>query len=350
MSIRPSSLPALKECPRFESGPAKSFTHEGTKRHEALASMFWVANGEVVVQQQLDEEWAEQLDDESIEGIHWAADYIQIHAPLADHELRIESKGAIVDENFTTIMEGTKDYECGPHLFDIKWRRRNYREQMAAYALMMIQEHGYDSVTVHILFMESKHPEVFKLNESECWSIIESVRETASDPEAKPVPCDYCSWCRNHIHCEAVNERVEAVVNGRDDWELEQYHASKITDPEELSKAITIARIVSKWADAVEHFAKDYLFSGKEIPGWEMKAKAGRRVIPSVMDAFARCGMDQDKFLECCNVTFSKLVEARRVRDGVSKRVAEKELERMLGDACGRSKPSYQLTKTKSKN
>lgn len=349
MSIRPSSLPALKECPRFESGPAKSFTHDGTKRHEALGSM-WVTglSGELIRHKMLSQKWQDQLDDESIEGIHWAGEYISVHAPLADYPLRIESKGTIVDDDFDEVMSGTKDYECGPHLFDIKWRRRNYTEQMAAYALMMMQEHGYESVTVHILFMESKHAEVFKLTEAECWEIINGVRGTAADPNAKPTPCDYCSWCRNQISCEAINERVQAVVDGREDWELKQYHASKITEPEELAKAIEVARTVKKWADSVEHFAKEFLFLGKEIPGWEMKAKAGRRVIPSVMDAFARCGMEQDKFLQCCSVQFSKLVESRRVRDGVSKRVAEKELDRMLGDACERAKPSYQLTKIKN--
>jgi len=340
MSLRPSSLPALKECPQFESGPAKSFTKEGTKRHEALGSMF---KGEG----KLSDDWKDVLDDESIEGIEWAYDYIKVKAPMSDHELYIERVGEVMDDCFNQVMQGTKDYECGPHLFDIKWRRRNYREQMAAYALMMIQEFGWENITVHILFMESLKPQVFKLNEDECWEIINAVRISASDPTAQPVPCDYCSWCSHQLSCEAVNERVQAVVDGREDWELENYHASQITDPEELAKAIDIARTVKKWADAVEHFAKDYLFSGKQIPGWEIKSKAGRRVVNSVEDAFSLCAMEQGDFLKCCTVQFSKLVESRKVRDGISKHVAEKEIERMLGDVCGRSKSSYQLTKTK---
>lgn len=340
MKTRPSSLPIQKVCPKFESGPARDFTNEGTKRHNALESMFNDPDGI------LSDDWSLQLDDESIEGIGWAYDYINVHAPLRDHQLNIERKLQILDDDFEKVMEGTLDYQCGNHLFDIKWRRRNYREQMACYALMMIQELGLKIVKVHILFMESKHAEKFTLTEQQCWEIINPVTEACKDPDAKANPNEYCGWCKHHLYCDAVNERVETVVDGREDWELEKYHASQIKEPEELAKAIAIARTVKKWAEAVEHFAKDFIFSGGEIPGYAVRPKAGRRVIESIAEAFDKSGLEQHVFLDCCTVKFSSLVEKRQALHGISKKVAEKEIERMLGDVCSRAKPSYELRKT----
>lgn len=340
--IRPSSLPALKQCPRFESGEAQSFTLDGTKRHEALESMFNDPCSE------LSAEWRKQLDDESIEGIEWAFDYIQVNAPMLDHELHIERKMEIMDDDFNPLMSGTLDYQCGNNLFDIKWRRRDYLPQMAAYALMMIQETGWHFVQVHILFMESQNVQKFGLNEAKCWKIINEARYQAEDLNAKPNPCDYCGWCKHTLTCEALNDRVKAVNEGREDWELEHYHAIQLADPEEIAKAIPIARAVKTWADAVDHFAKKFVFEGGTIPGYEVRKKQGSRKIPSIEDAFARCGMDQEKFMACCSASFSKLVEQHKITHSISKAVATKELERMLGDAVTREKPSYQITKTKN--
>ena len=339
--IRPSSLPALKECPRFESGQARDFTLEGTRRHQALESMFNHHDG------LLEPGWCEQLDDESIEGIGWAFDYIKLHAPLNDHELHIERTMEIQDDDFNVVLKGTLDYQSGPHLFDIKWRQRDYSAQMAAYALMMIQETGWPEVRVHILFMESQVARVYSLNETQCWEIINEAKSKAEDPNAEPVPCDYCSWCRHTLTCDALNNRVKAVVDGREDWELEQYHASQLTDPEELAKAIPIAKAVKTWANAVDHFAKQFVFEGGTIPGYEVRSKKGNRQIVDLDAAFARSGLDQAQFLQCCSVVFSKLVEKRTVTHGISKAVATRELERLLGDVIERGSNSYTITKTR---
>lgn len=339
--IRPSSLPALKECPRFESGSPRSFTLDGTLRHEALEAM-WKNGGE------LPADYAKKLDDESIEGIQWGYDYIQTHAPMKDHELHIERKMEILDDDFNTVMSGTLDYQCGNKLFDIKWRQRNYLEQMACYALMMIQECGWPTVDVHILFMHSQRTARYSLDEAKCWDIINSVKEPAEDPFAEPVPCDYCGWCKHTVSCEAFADRTRTINAGREDWELENYHASQIENPVELSKALKLARAVKKWAEAVEYTSRTFIMRGGEIPGFELRRRAGKRKINNIADAFARCGLEQSEFLDCCQVVFSKLTERRRAQHGVSKRVATKELERLLGDALERNQPSYEITKTKS--
>lgn len=342
--IRPSRLPALKECPRFESGEARDFTLDGTKRHQALGSMFNERDNILV------RKWREQLDDESIEGIEWAFDYIQIHAPMEDYPLNIERTMEIVDdETFETVLKGTLDYQCGNLLFDIKWRRRDYVPQMAAYALMMIQECGWNAINVHILFMESKYVQKLVLTEGECWRIINEAKHKAEDPNAEPNPCDYCSWCKHTLTCKALNDRVGVVTEGRKDWELEQYHASQLTNPEELAKAIPIAIAVKTWAAAVDHFAKKFVFEGGTIPGYEVRSKKGNRKIVNLDGAFSRSGLDQSEFLQCCSVVFSMLAEKRSVTHGISKAVATRELENLLGDAVERGPNSYQITKTKKK-
>jgi len=185
--MRPSTLPAYKECGRFKPGKAQSFTFDGTLRHEALESKMRSFTDDV------DPKFVPLLDDQSIEGIEWAADFIRLTAPLSDHPLEIEDELPIRHEDTgAELMAGHLDYRCGDVFFDAKWRRRNYREQMAAYALALCQCRNVDSVTGYLLFMESQTVERVTFTRAEAWGIVaELIDKQADNPE--PVPCDYCS-------------------------------------------------------------------------------------------------------------------------------------------------------------
>lgn len=343
--MRPSSLPILSQCPKFESGEARDYTDEGTKRHKALEALFKNDSGD---SDRIFESMG--VDVESQEGIQWAYEYINVNLPVNEFGLHIERPITLVADDFSKVMDGTVDYACGKHILDIKWRDRNYREQLMAYSLGWMQEQGIDEVHCHILFMQSQRAETFTVKLDECWEVIKEIEAKISSPDAKPNPCEYCGWCGKAKECDALNNLAMEVVNGREDWVLENYHSSQIDSPIEMSKALLIARHVSKWAEAVEHHAKKMAIDGGvHIPGFKVQARKGRRVISDIGSAFNASRLDQDEFLDCCVVSFSNLVEKHRVKENISKAAATKEMERFLGDAMDRSITTYSLVKERTK-
>lgn len=320
--IRPSSLPCLAACPCFVSGPGNDETTAGTLRHEVFAAML---NGLPPYV---------ELPEDQKAGVEWAVEQVRLHAPMNDHPLVIEQRREIVGPDFQPIA-GTPDVTCGPVLFDLKWRRFDYRAQMAAYALML-HDAGWYSVTCHVLYAESKTLETMVFQGDEAENIVGSIIEsTKGNPQ--PRPCSKCDWCASKLTCPAVIERVNAVVEGRDDWKCGQYHPSDSTDPKELGAMLRIARLLAGWCESVEHYAKELAVKEGKVPaGFSLKSRQGNRYITSVAEAFPRCGIPQAEFLAACEVKLSSLAEAYAKFSGMKKAPAERELEAKLGEVIQR--------------
>ena len=334
--MRPSSLPFLAQCPCWESseGTGARDKDAGTLRHSLLKTM--LDNPD---QKQFAVEGLEPADVESVE---WAAEYVRCHAPMSDHPLRVEYHVNPMDAEFKPLFEhgGTLDVACGNVLFDLKWRERDYGAQMAAYALDMFQEHGFEEIIVHLLFGESKRAQVLKFTEAEALALVNGIIAKVNDPNKKPTPCDYCGWCSRRTTCPALLERANAVVAGRDDWKLDQWHASKIENAEQMGKALRLARQLSDWCESIEHHAKEMALKQGQIPvGFKVQTRQGNRFVSSVTDAFPLVGLPQAEFLKACDVKPSSLFEAYAAFNGLKKATAEKEVERKLGDKMQR-KPS----------
>lgn len=345
--IRPSSLPALAQCPCFESGSSE-YAEDGTERHAALSEHFAG-----------DDSRLDMLDDDQAEGVKWAAEYIRIHAPLSDYPADFEKKLSFTDNNFNEI-KGTPDVVCGNHIFDLKWRYRDYTAQMAAYACMVLADRDEGStVTIHLLFGATKKSEVFKLDLDSALSIVDPIVERAQSPDKTHTPCDYCGWCAIKLSCPAFKARVDAVVAGRDDWQLEAYDTTFITDGKEMAKALRIARKLSKWCDAVEWRAKElWQKEGIQIPGFDLKERQGRQYITDTVQAFSLSGLPQDKFLACCEprLNTSKtypdkvgIIDTYAAQTEISKAGAKRELLKKIEPVLKRGNPVISLVDTQSK-
>lgn len=334
MKYRPSSLPMLAQCPAWESAPdrGEDDKNRGTLRHLALSGSL-----------QDDPVPLQSLYIDETERVEWAIEYIKCHAPIADYPMHVERHLSILDDDFEVLIAGTPDVTCGPELFDLKWRERNYREQMAAYALAMMQENNWPKVRVHVLYAERKHAEVFEWTYPEAASIVFTVIESTKN-NPKPNPCDYCGWCSKRINCSAMVENVNKVISGRSDWTLPTFHASELKDAESMGQALKIARQISEWAEAVEHHAKEMAVKQGIIPtGFKIQNRKGNRVISNVIDAFARAGLPQDEFLAICDIKFSSLVEKTMEINGMKKAQAERTVEDKLGEVIQRKAPSLSL-------
>lgn len=336
MSIRPSSLPALAECPRFESDPTGSeHTTAGTLRHQVFRDLLASVPQEDAAPLLAA---AKDLSEEDVDGVVWAVEYVRIKANLADHPLVLEQRRAFTGPDFEEIT-GTPDAICGSDIFDLKWRRSDYTAQMAAYALMLLQM-GHGLVRVHVLYAESKKAEVIEFDAAKATSLVFGIIERAAALEAEPSACSFCGWCAKRLTCPAVLKQVNAVVANREDFNLQTWHASEIQSGEEMGKALRIARTVAEWCESVEHHAKDMAIKKGIIPaGFKVQNRQGNRYVASLPDAFAKAGLPQDKFLAACEIKLSRLAEAYMAANGMKKAPAERELEAKLGDTIQR-KPS----------
>lgn len=327
----------LNLCPMF-AGAGGAYAEDGTIRHHCISEFL-----------QGDLQAFDNFDPEQKEGLFWAANYIKLHAPMADHPLECEKTRTITCPD-KTVIKGTPDITCGKHLFDVKWRYRNYRAQMACYAMMQMQENNLPEVTSHLLFAAPGYqkPITETWTMESAWNCISPILDTVRNPQAKPNPNEFCNWCQHIKTCPAMIERINAVLLGREDWRLEQYHASELKSGEECSKALIIARALAKWAEAVEYHIK--LLAVKEgftIPGFKASTRQGNRYIPDIGAAFACLNIPQEKFLEVCEVKLGKLTKLYAELNGMSPKKADTELNRKLGEIIQRL-PSSTTIKTES--
>lgn len=348
--IRPSSLPILQQCPLFigDEQRGEQDKTDGTLRHSALAHALAGDRTELSA-----------LADDEQDKVEWALEYVKTHSPDGQ-PMRIEQRVSVMDDEFQIITAGTPDVTCGPELFDLKWRERDYDAQMAAYALAMMQEFAWPQVRVHILFAERKFAKVFTVTMEQAMAIVAPIIKSAGNPESQPVACDYCGWCAKRLNCPALTKNAFAVVQAREDISQQQRDdfaawlalgakTSELVTPSTAGMALKIARQISDWCEAVEHHAKELAVKQGIVPtGFKLQSRQGNRFIASVTDAFARAGLPQDEFLKACEIKFTGLVEKYAEMNGMKKAQAERTVEEKLGDALQRKSPSMSLVAEKA--
>jgi len=351
MSLRPSSLPMLQQCPCFESDSTE-FAKDGNKRHDYLSVL--LTGVSPLLKDAIGNPMNGSLPPEEAEAVEWAADYIQMLIN-SDYQVDTEHKLSLTNEDFSEVMSGTPDVVNGPVIYDLKWRERDYVAQMAAYALMLMQARDYQCVEVHLLFAERRKIVKLKFNWDSASKIVFDTIAAYRNPDKQPTPCDYCGWCANRVGCAALNERAKAVAAGREDWKLEQYHSSQIGQPVEMAKALKLARQLAKWCEAVEFHAKSMVLAGAELPGFRQQSKAGRQYCTNVAEAFTLSGLTQEKFLAACDIRLNTskkypdkqgladiFAAANEMKKAPAKRTMLKKLEPVLKQSA----PSISLVAT----
>ena len=336
--FRPSAHPAIAQCPQYEGDSIeRDYSELGTKRHEAL-KMYNEEEGLT--------DAISKLDPESQEGVIWASDYINTHTratPVWEQTIAIGC-GAEGDG-----IKGTPDATDNiANIFDFKWRIRDYKEQMAAYALGIMQANWLPAIKCHLLFGESKKAVTHYFTFAEAQKIVNDTIKFG-ESGAPPNPCDYCNWCGKVKDCPAMLERANAITAAREDWKLEQYHSSEIQSPEDMSKALRLAREISKWCEAVEYHAKQLAVMNNGLPGYKIQERKGKRVITDISNACKLSGIDPDKFIEACTVSMTKLEDLYlETADFTSKAAAKRELNEKLAAVIDNLPSSKSLVKEKT--
>lgn len=332
--LRPSALPFLKECSQFVSGPPKDFTNAGTLRHTGLEHILTT------------DEHHPDLPEEERDKVEWAAEQVRIHMPMSDYPLECERAYSLFhpEDEFNEIMRGTPDGVCGPMFgFDLKSRRRNYREQMAAYALAIMQAKRGAEFRFLMLFSEERYAEWYEFTAESAWALIEPVLvERESKP---PTPFDHCSWCAKHESCPALVDRVNHVIDGRPEWEIEHFKGKELAtcDADELGRIYELAKQVGDWAKARTEDIRKLIKDGHEVAGYEGKEISGGKFVRDINEAFALSGLTPDEMLSACKVSLPSLTKVYAGKHQMKEAPAKRELMAKLDPILEDNNPKFQV-------
>lgn len=264
--VRPSALPKLAACRCFEGAPGMSEAAErGTRIDKAIRVMWARMAGEEWAK---DEELPELPSVDEKDAVVWAVDQLDelshdgdMHLETCEAKLRAVSK---VDG----VKDGTMDGLCveGAFLVDFKSGQvRNYKEQMAAYALSCMDEYFADEWTAHLLFVDQRQRVTLRFTADEAKRIVQDVLERPCEPEH----CEYCTWCAKFATCPVVTGAVAAVQEApalpactaaaKSKGELPDVMEAMLTDHAKAHEFLSKLAVVNDWADELKKKLKEGL-------------------------------------------------------------------------------------------
>jgi hypothetical protein len=143
---------------------------------------------------------------------------------------------------------------------------------------------------------------------------VQTIIARCEEPEPELRPTDHCLYCSAQGTCPALHRYALTIAAGYED-ELQlpdEFHPSRITDPTTMSRALNVARVLEKWCESVKHHALQMRLGGQEIPGHELRSRAGTRKITDPLAAWlaVKDRLSPDQFIRCTDVSISKLETA----------------------------------------
>lgn len=281
INIRPSSLPKLAACPCYESipGEAGPAAQRGTRLDEVFRDVMQGA-----------ELPALEADDAS--AIVWASDVLR---ELAG-DCHVITTDKVCKVTLPNGMTGTCDAIVPGRWFhaDLKSGMvRNYREQMAAYALGLMEQYFVDSWTAYLLFCDAQKVISFEFTYAEAQAIVDGIVATVSNPEKKPSVCEYCSWCAKVETCAPRMAALDSSLATTD-----QSFAAVLADPVRLGDFLAKCKVFEKFWDSAKEKARETLESGGEVPGWRLQKGRTSKYISVENQLGAIAAVSVEKLLE----------------------------------------------------
>jgi hypothetical protein len=266
-SLRPSNLPKLAVCPCYEgsatAGPA-------AERGSLLDAAFRAElTGTALLR--------DKLSSEEQSAVSWSVSVVRSIAGR-DRILARE------DDCRTRMLglEGTADAVVPARFthFDLKTGlRRNYREQMAAYALGLMEAHFAETWTAHLLFCDLREIESLPFTHAEARDLVGAVIRAVENPTREPIPCDYCGWCAK---AETCPPRLALAAEGLKAAEPGFKFEGVVTDPAQLGRFLAACAVVEEFQERAKAIATERLKSGGELPGWRLVTRKGTEFVDAV--------------------------------------------------------------------
>jgi hypothetical protein len=147
-------------------------------------------------------------------------------------------------------------------LFDLKTgQRRDYRPQMAFYALGLMQRYDERECEVHLVYSKYKETDVYTISRLEAEETVYGIEARVKDPARKETLCDYCSWCGRRDECQTLTDMVKITL-GED------------FDSKDMGAKMDAARKVTAWAAGVKRKATEAARLGKVPSGYLLVSRA----------------------------------------------------------------------------
>ena len=309
----PSSLKALEICPLYQKDNDRAphpITLRGTAMHEAIET------GKMDGLDQYEIEMVKTCLDFQAE---WSMDQTWANYP----ERKMATPGGqwgYCDNLFVRGREAV--------LLDWKFSTRVQTEvpnNVAAQAYVWGVLNDFPDVmevAVHYVYprLDVRSSHVFTRDDMEKIELrVETIiaRAKLADPTKAMPTEENCLYCSAKATCPALHKLALPIYNEYKKEELTiipEYHASQISDPSAMSKAMALATIMGEWADSVKfHANKMRRETGQEIPGYVWANREGalnvvdtERVISLALDS----GLTKDEIMKTVTVSIPKLSEA----------------------------------------
>jgi hypothetical protein len=352
--LGPSKFPAWKLCPCFESDPTpREDATEGTRQHAALESVLRGGPDPLA-----------ELSPDGAEAVQWAADYIRSLAgelPIQpETKLQYSTPDAFAEGGESVLFYGTADAliirGTGDHADLIDYKSgaddHDHRPQLAGYALALFSmRKRLKAVRCHVLYGRVQHVDAWSLTQADAAAQVLPVIERHQDPDRQPAACAYCTMCAASATCPALLASAGTVASSQ---EMDAgilsvlMEPGALIDPATASKALTLARQVSTWADAVRKAVTDLAKEGARIPGYRIQERKGSPDLIDPTEAAERLNLPALVFFKAGKWSIPKLSDLYAEANGIPKSRARSEVEDMLSDIMKPGSPSVSLVVDKA--
>lgn len=283
--ISPSMLPKLDECPLYQgSDGTSSAANRGTRidieiRNFINKSAFFKTDQHL----KFGLESLNALED--FDPIFWGIEKL---FELA-HGSFIETREEYLAMSVPRLSKmGTADAICKDQKWvaDIKTgQARNYKQQLAAYALACMEDNFASKWTAHVVYVDQRIVRSYEFTYDDAMNIVETIVEKSTSDSAKPIPCEYCSWCKHYNNCSAIVRQAEsaiAIIPEVSGNSIEAIKGRILATPETLSEFAKQWKLVEKEiAEPLLELLKARLEGGEDISGWKLTHSSGRKFVDS---------------------------------------------------------------------
>ena len=177
----------------------------------------------------------------------WTAKYIM--SVVGRKKLITEERISIMRDG-EEITFGSMDAYCKGHLFDLKTGRvRDYSQQMAAYALGVMQKYGEDKLTCHLVYSRTKEVKKFDLTRKEAEDTVYAIVDSVNDVTRSPWPCEYCAWCDRKETCTALKHFAYTIAGQMET--MKHINLNEPLEPAVRQRLLAIADAVGNWSEGI---------------------------------------------------------------------------------------------------